>query len=128
MFGAGAAAQLTHPKETSIEEDMRLLTAWSNGVAAATTTAAAAAAEEMKRRGDEGKNGGAMLQTEKDGRGQQQQQQQSVSEDGSGLLPSGRMVAAVQFRLQRKQAVSRSRRAAAGELDALSAASGGWSP
>ena len=122
MFGAGAAAQLTHPKETSIEEDMRLLTAWSNGVAAA-TTASTAAAEETKQQGEEGKTGGAMLPTERGGGGQQQQ-----SEDGSGLLPSGRMVAAVQFRLQRKQAVSRSRRAAAGELDALSAASGGWSP
>jgi hypothetical protein len=101
---------------------MRLLTAWSNGVAAA-TTATAAAAEEMKQQREVGKSGEAMLPTEREG-GRQQQQ----SEDGSGLLPSGRMVAAVQFRLQRKQAVSRSRRAAAGELDALSAASGGWSP
>ena len=101
---------------------MRLLTAWSNGVAAA-TTATAAAAEEMKQQREVGNSGEAMLPTERGGGGQQQQ-----SEDGSGLLPSGRMVAAVQFRLQRKQAVSRSRRAAAGELDALSAASGGWSP
>ena len=101
---------------------MRLLTAWSNGVAAA-TTATAAAAEETKQQREVGKSGEAMLPTEREGGGQQQQ-----SEDGSGLLPSGRMVAAVQFRLQRKQAVSRSRRAAAGELDALSAASGGWSP
>ena len=120
MFGAGAAAQLTHPKETSIEEDMRLLTAWST---AAATTATAAAAEETEQQREVGKSGEAMLPTERGGGGQQQQ-----SEDGSGLLPSGRMVAAVQFRLQRKQAVSRSRRAAAGELDALSAASGGWSP
>lgn len=42
--------------------------------------------------------------------------------------PSGRMVAAVQFRMQRKQAVSKTRRVAAGELDALSKTSGGWSP
>ena len=88
MFGAGAAAQLTHPKETSIEEDMRLLTAWSNGVAAATTATAAAAAEEMKQQREVGKSGEAMLPTERGGGGQQQQ-----TEDGSGLLPSGRMIA-----------------------------------
>ena len=48
-----------------------------------------------------------------------------VAEDD---LPTGRMVAAVQFRMQRKQAVSNTRTVAAGELDALSGTTGGWEP
>ena len=43
-------------------------------------------------------------------------------------LVSGRLVAAVEFRVQRKEAVARSRRAAASQMDALRGTSGGWSP
>ena len=43
-------------------------------------------------------------------------------------FPTRRVIAAVQFRMQRKQAVSMTKRAAAGELDALSTTSGGWNP
>jgi hypothetical protein len=48
-----------------------------------------------------------------------------VAEDD---LPTGRMIAAVQFRMQRKQAVSNTRIVAAGELDTLSGTTGGWEP
>jgi hypothetical protein len=53
-----------------------------------------------------------------------------TSREGEGEedFPTRRMIAAVQFRMQRKQAVSMTRRVAAGELDALSATSGGWNP
>ena len=80
-----AATQLTHPHETTIEDDASLLASWH-------------------RRATTGK---------------------STKE---GEIPTGRMIAAVQFRMQRKQAVSKTKRVAAGELDALSTASGGWNP
>ena len=42
--------------------------------------------------------------------------------------PTGRLIAAVQFRMQRKLAVSKTQIVAAGELDALSGTRGGWEP
>jgi hypothetical protein len=80
-----AASQLTHPQETTIEDDVSLLKRWHTRM------------------------------TSREGEGEED-------------FPTRRMIAAVQFRMQRKQAVSMTRRVAAGELDALSATSGGWNP
>ena len=87
------AAPLTHPAETEIEHDTRLLVQWRNA----------------RRR---------------------QQQQEEASGGGESAEPevSGRALAALEFRLQRKQAVSNTKRATVRELDGLKGASGGWSP